>query len=374
MTSSVRRAATRAAYDTSTQFREWLQSAVSGGILLAMGFGVRVVLRPLVGVATDRTRVDGARFALENFGAAGSAVTIAPQPARLTLIGTFFDAARAPAATEVRVLGVLDGTIERAAERPATFTGDGNGFTGVDSTLDVFRSPNPPRVPREQQTARVLRFRFDAPDLTEVLPNAETETELLISIDPKTVRFLEIGVKLEIAGLTEADETANARLDIPVTATNPPLLQLLSVRLHDAAAMPFPGAAAHVTLPDRGLDLVADGDGFVTFLLPPACPASIGLDWGAAPGDQPLHADLAIDCSPRADGSEAVARLQNLGYPALENLALSVKAFQRAYEVDHRPQPIGLLIGDLLPPRTRAKLQAIFANGCDATPTVAEES
>ena len=80
-----------------------------------MGFGVRVLLRPLVDVATERTRLDGGRFALEDFGAAGSAVTIAQQPARLTLIGTFFDAARAPSATEVRVLGVLDGTLERAA-------------------------------------------------------------------------------------------------------------------------------------------------------------------------------------------------------------------------------------------------------------------
>jgi len=339
-----------------------------------MGFGVRVLLRPLVDVATERTRLDGGRFALEDLGTAGSAVTIAPQPARLTLIGTFFDAARAPSATEVRVLGVLDGTLERAADRPATFTGDGNGFTGVDPALDVFRAPNPPRVPPEQRTARVLRFRFDPPDMIQVLPNAETETELLISIDAKAVRFLEIGVKLEIAGATEADEPTSGRLDIPVTATNPPLLQLLSVRLHDAAAVPFPGAAVHVTLPDQGLDLVADGDGFVTFLLPPACPASIGLDWGLAPGDQPLHADLAVDCSAQADGAEVVARLQNLGYPALENLQLSVQAFQRAYEVDHRPIPIGLLPGNQLPPRTRAKLQSIFATGCDATPSVAEET
>lgn len=338
-----------------------------------MAFGVRVRLSPVVDIATDGARLDGGRMALENLGKAGSAATTAPQPARLSLIGTFFDSARAASPLEMRELGTLSGSIERGADGLAVFTGDGAGFTGVDTALDVFRSLNPPRVPPHRRTARVLRFRCEPPDMIQVFPNAETEAELLVSIDAKSVRFFEVGVRLEIATRTEADETTNDRLDIPVTATNPPLLQLLSVRLHDAAAVPFPGAAVHVTLPDQTLDLVADGEGFVTFLLPAACPPSIGLDWGAALGDQPIHADLAADCSAQADGSEVVARLQNLGYPALDNLELSVRAFQRAYQVDHRPVPLGLLPGNQLPPQTRAKLQAIFAGGCDATPTVNEE-
>jgi hypothetical protein len=338
-----------------------------------MGFGVRVSFLPLNGSSSELQLADGAAIRLQNLGRAGSGVTVAPKPARIVFIGAFFDAARAASATEARQLAVVNGTIEQGSDGNARFTGDGAGITGSDATLDVFQSPNPPRLGVDQAPPRVLRLRFEQPDFFQVLPNGASEAELLVAVDSKTVLFMEVGARLEIAGAIEADEQTNDRLDIVVTGTNPPPLQLLSVRLHDAAALPFPAAAVRVTLPGETRELVADGEGFVTFLLPPACPPSIGLDWGVAPGDQPLHADIAVDCSPRTDGSEAVARLQNLGYPALENLELSVRAFQRAYQVDHRPQPIGLLFGTQLPPRTQAKLQAIFAGGCDATPSLAEE-
>lgn len=351
-----------------------LRNAGRSGILVDMGFGVRVLFNPLANVSREGTHLDGGHLVLETLGTAGSNATNAPQAARIALVGTFFDRARAASPIDVRPLGELNGNIELGPDGTVTFTGDGQGFTGVDTALDIFRSPNPPRLPPDQRIVRVLRFRCEQPQFFDTFPDGDTESELLVTIDSKVVRFLEIGVTLEVAGAVEADDSTNAKLDIAVTPTNPPLLQLLSVRLHDTAATPFPAAAARVTLPGQTLDLVGDAEGFITFLLPNACPPSIGLDWGPAPGDQPLHADLAIDCSAQADGSEVVARLQNLGYPALQDLSLSVKAFQRAYEVDHLPVPLGLLPGNQLPARTRARLQGIFSNGCDATPNVSEEA
>jgi hypothetical protein len=75
--------------------------------------------------------------------------------------------------------------------------------------------------------------------------------------------------------------------------------------------------------------------------------------------------DLAANCARRSDGSEGAARLNNLGYPAFDDLDLAVRAFQRAYGVDANPEPAGLVNGRI-PPLTRAKLDAIFSSDCDA--------
>jgi hypothetical protein len=115
-------------------------------------------------------------------------------------------------------------------------------------------------------------------------------------------------------------------------------------------------------------NLTADAEGFVTILLPEVCPVKLPLQWGPADAkDLPFELDLAPDCTRRSDGSEAVARLNNLGYPAYRDIDFAVRAFQRAYEVDASPEPVGLLDGRL-PALTRAKLDAIFSAECDARP------
>lgn len=162
-----------------------------------MGFGVRVRFVPLANSAEEGTPFDGGRLALETLGKAGSRATSAPQPARLVLVGAFFGRARAGSPIEVRTLGELNGNIEVGPNGAVTFAGDGQGFTAVNTALEVFRSPSPPRLPPDQRVVRVLRFRCEQPDMINVFPNGDTESELLVAIDSSVVRFLEVGVRLE---------------------------------------------------------------------------------------------------------------------------------------------------------------------------------
>ena len=141
----------------------------------------------------------------------------------------------------------------------------------------------------------------------------------------------------------------------------------LRVRLHDDESQPLPRALARIlVVGNASTSLRADGEGFVTFNLPPFCPEQVALEWGAMNTSDPFPFSnlLFVDCNRGPAREQARAKLRNLGYPA--ELEFAVKSFQRDYLVDHAPEPRGLVGGEL-PPETATRLQRIFEGDCNAS-------
>lgn len=148
----------------------------------------------------------------------------------------------------------------------------------------------------------------------------------------------------------------------------------LTIRLHDAAVQPLPGAAFRVSIGSEVRPIgKADKDGLATFDLPAFCPDSILIEWGP-PGSGapfPLRQDILVECDGGSDETQARAKLNNIGYPFVLGLELAVKAFQEDYQVDNTPQPKGLA-GGSLPPATKKRLFDIYgALNLDASLTAA---
>ena len=329
-----------------------------------MVWSLRLLLTPRrQGAPTSGGHADGARVQLTTMGPPGSRLEEGQtSPARLELEGEFSANLRKPDPAETCPLAVVEGRITRTADQ-VRFVADESGLVPMGPDLAVFDSDSPPRLAPDEEPPRVLQFRFDSAQFHGL---GAPGHGIRVACDVKKYRYLEVVAQLEIDGSVEAGFHVNDRLDVLITKDNPPPLNLLTVRLHDADAVPLSAARARLQLPTGTKALVADGEGVVTVLLPEVCPARLPLQWGPADADElPYEIDLAPDCNRRSDGSELAARLNNLGYPAREDIDLAVRAFQRAYDVDATPEPAGLIDGRV-PPLTRAKLDAIFTGSCDA--------
>lgn len=331
-----------------------------------MAWSLRILLTPLrQGARISGGQADGARIQFTTLGPPGSLLEEGQTlPARLRLKGEFFATLRNRGPAESCPLALVEGQITRTAAQ-VRFVADEAGLVPAGPDLAAFDSGTPPRVAPDEARLRILGFSFDAAQFHGL---GAPDGGIRVACDVKRYRYLEVVGQLEIDGSVEASFRANDRLDVLITKDNPPPLNLLTIRLHDADAVPLPTARARLRLPGGTKELVADAEGFVTVLLPEVCPTRLPLQWGpAGTGNYPYEIDLAPDCNRRPDGSEVVARLNNLGYPARQDLDLAVRAFQRTYEVDTTPSPVGLIDGRV-PPLTRAKLDAIFAGSCDARP------
>jgi hypothetical protein len=108
----------------------------------------------------------------------------------------------------------------------------------------------------------------------------------------------------------------------------------------------------------------ADGDAWLEFDAPSVCGASVLVEWGAldANGPFPYTRDIFVEC---AGDEQQVAqqRLRNLGYGTDEDLEVAATSFQTDYEVPEA----GLDDEGGLPPLTRARLEKIWQEDCDAT-------
>jgi hypothetical protein len=143
---------------------------------------------------------------------------------------------------------------------------------------------------------------------------------------------------------------------------------VLEVRLHDAGSNPLPRASCVASNGEEVLSaLEADEDGFIRLRLPPVCPTQIRLRYGPAGSTEPFPfvCELIADCESGGEAEQDRQRLHNLGYSFDWEFEAAAARFQTDYEVDHQPEPVGLIDG-ALPPASRARLAQIFEE-CDAS-------
>jgi outer membrane protein OmpA-like peptidoglycan-associated protein len=217
------------------------------------------------------------------------------------------------------------------AIRPTVTThGAGESFPAVDTGDGK----------REQDNRRVELFFFDGP------------------IDPKPPGNKSRKGSKEYPRWLDA---VTATIDFTVAEEGP---RTLSIRLHDDKTSPLAGAAFQVTIGDNVSSIAkADGIGLASITLPEACPAQVLIEWGPS-GSQapfPLRQEILVECEAGTDEDQALAKLNNIGYPFQLGLETAVKAFQSDYRVDDSPQPKGLA-GGKLPPDTRARLFDIYGD------------
>jgi hypothetical protein len=142
----------------------------------------------------------------------------------------------------------------------------------------------------------------------------------------------------------------------------------LQVRLHDAESRPLPRANCVASIGEEALiALQADEEGFITLRLPPVCPTQIRLRYGPAGSTEPFPfaCELIADCESGTEAEQDRQQLHNLGYSLDWEFEAAAARFQADYQIDHQPEPMGLVDG-ALPPATRARLAQIFEE-CDAS-------
>jgi outer membrane protein OmpA-like peptidoglycan-associated protein len=110
--------------------------------------------------------------------------------------------------------------------------------------------------------------------------------------------------------------------------------------------------------PQRG---VADQSGVAEIVLPRFCPETLGLAWGSSTPEGPFHyaRRVFVDCGEGAGAQHPTARLQNLGFPVLADVADALHHFQSAERVDADPVPVGAE-GGTVPARSQARIDEMF--------------
>jgi len=310
-----------------------------------MPSAIRVRLNPLASPfgQSGQTIADGALVSFTASGPVGSQLAPgAPLAAKLTFEGRFIDRVRAQGSgDETRTLATLDGQLLRGPGRQPTltFTG-GKGADGSpqglvpdevideDDDTDEGDADDPTEV-------RVLRFGFASDQFVDVLPDPTRDTaELLVHIDPTSFHYLEVSVKLEVAGASEAPSSANDVLDVLITEQNPGRHAIIALRLTDEVGESIPSAACKIVSgakpAEKGADpnaLTADDDGIIRLKTDPAADFC-EIAWGpAGSSDFPFTRKVFLDLGDDAEQAHA-RRLTNLGYPESQSLEDNVFAFQ----------------------------------------------
>ncbi len=151
------------------------------------------------------------------------------------------------------------------------------------------------------------------------------------------------------------------RLPAQVTPAEPLLWR---IRMHGPEGKLMKGTWCRVSGAVPTTTKQADSDAWLEFDAPSACGVTVLVEWGAASGDGPFPytRDIFVECV----GDEqqvAQQRLHNLGYGTDENLEVAAASFQTDYEVPE----LGLDDEGGLPPLTRARLEKIWQEDCEAT-------
>ena len=132
--------------------------------------------------------------------------------------------------------------------------------------------------------------------------------------------------------------------------------------LVDAEGHPMRGTAFCALIgnlaPQRGM---ADQSGVAEVVLPRFCPETLGLAWGSSRPEGPFRyaRRVFVDCGEGAGTQHLTARLQNLGFPVLADVADALHHFQSAERVDADPVPLGAE-GGTVPARSQARIDEIF--------------
>ncbi|MEO6600427.1 MAG: hypothetical protein ABIQ16_11175 [Polyangiaceae bacterium] len=292
---------------------------------------------------SGQTIADGALVAFAASGPPGSLLPVdTPTAAKLTFEGRFIDRVRAQGdGDETRTLAPLDGQLQRSKGTSPTlvFTGNAGSDGGPDGLVPdeaIDEDSDPEDDDNDDPTeVRVLRFQFASDQFANVNadPTADTN-ELLVHIDPTSFHYLEVSVKLEIAGAIEAPSAANDVLDVLITSQNPGHHTLIGLRLTDQTGSAVASAACQIVSgarpAEKGADpsaLTADGDGIIRLKTDPAA-TECEVKWGTAGStDFPFTRTIFLVLGDDQEQAHA-RRLINLGYPETESLEDNVFGFQ----------------------------------------------
>jgi LysM domain len=142
-------------------------------------------------------------------------------------------------------------------------------------------------------------------------------------------------------------------------------LDSVRIRLHDDTPSPMTNVRYAADYEGGSSEGVSD-DGWLTLYFPSGVCATVDLRWGAPDegAEHPYRTVLVTDCSAGSDEDQAIARLNNLGYDATNDLLSAVRSFQYQYGVVDED---GLNDDGSIPSATQGALDGIFGDDCDAT-------
>lgn len=302
-----------------------------------MANAVRILLRPLTPPGPSRELQTGARIEMTAFGDERSMVKPdVPQPAKLTLYGTFLSRIRGSSEEETRPFGHLEGEmVLRGATQAPVFIGAADesgrprGWTS-NTPLEPAGASEASAGEYPEPSRRVLRLEFSS-QFEQVPSRGE---ELIIQVDVRRFRYLEVRAELEVGGQVEARKEVNDVLDVLLTRTNPPRVpDPVVVRLTDEHGQPASKAKFHIVsggeLEYGGQQGTADDHGQIVIK------PQVGVDHGEI-----RWSTSAGECARRlffvlGSGIQGLERrLQNLGYVAGPTVEDDVRAFQREFRRD----------------------------------------
>lgn len=186
-----------------------------------MSNALRILFTPLQSVTTDRPReFDGATLEFTCFGAGQTLASTSPQPATITLYGVFLDRARMPTRSERKTLATLRGQLQLTTSGAPRFCCD----VAQAESEQVWESPTKSEADSTNladtwANRRVLRIAL-TPD--QFVDATEEPNLIVITVDTRWQRYLEVMAQLEVNGNIEAPIETNGVLDVRITSTNPP--------------------------------------------------------------------------------------------------------------------------------------------------------
>jgi hypothetical protein len=304
---------------------------------------LRVLLHPIRSADSGEQFVSvGASVEFTTFGAGASVLKRdVPSPAKLTLHGTFLSRIRGSGERASRTLARLDGEV--------VLRGSGNRPVFIGS-IDASGQPlgwTPEAEPPELEPAeaaeqsgsdpllsepsrRVLRLELSAAHFERVAPN--DRNELVVTLDARRFRYLEVRAELELDGTVEAPLDVNDVLDVLITPSNPPRLpELITVRLTDERGESAAGTPCRVLsgaeMKDGGTEGTTDGEGEVR-IRPRVGAEQFQVQWSTPLGEY-TRTILVVGGS---DVEALQRRLRNLGYFSASAPEDNVRAFQREFQ------------------------------------------
>lgn len=185
-----------------------------------MPFSLRLRLDPVSSKPSESApeRVEGVRLGFTTLGTTLTQVKRdAPLPATLTFVGRMTSSVRDKPAPQEAPLGKLEGKLELTDRKKLVFDCDAESLQAL--TREPEPEPGSEKLPRFAPRALELSF---APEFRGVESLKEKTARLFLPADAGKFRYLEVFVKLEVAGAVEAEFEQSDVLDVLILPDEPP--------------------------------------------------------------------------------------------------------------------------------------------------------
>ena len=211
----------------------------------------------------ERSQVTGLTVSLERLGPDLTKAKVdSPQPAELTLVGFFYERARAGSTPTEQSLVTIRGMLElRGPSRRPVFLAD-------ETPVRLTQAPDDAAEPAGGVTDEGRRPRPRCLELALApesfagfdLNPAERRIALPHSSDP-IYYYVEVGATLQVGGATECHAGQGDLLDVLLSRESPPFAPALEVCYVDEIGRPLDGLAVEITHRGTPQQLTTDGRG-----------------------------------------------------------------------------------------------------------------